>query len=415
MREFRKDGFLAFTTTDLQQVLAHEQERLVNEIRQQSESYILNVSETEFASHLVSKFSIPFLSLDFENISISSEEMMIPAELYPGNFNVRRGQSYPRQVIHYHIPFSGDSDLLKCRTSQINLSPPVIRIEGNEVVFTIIRFDQDIEAIKTASNSILRKLKDSSFQIDAELKNFNYSLESLALTTLRARKNQLLKSNEFLSSLGVPIRASKNVPSTFSVPAKRTYAIIKRPKPDVLETGYKPEPALDLQVYRQILKLVFDLGKQFERTPSTYYRKTEEQLRDHFLLFLEPNFEGGSATGETFNKKGKTDILLRHESNNVFVAELKFWTGEKGFLSALSQLISYLTWRDSKAALLLLVRNKDLSSVIDKVKSSVETHPNFLVFEGQIDDGWYAYRFHINGDKNREILVAIQLFHLANA
>ncbi len=33
----------------------------------------------------------------------------------------------------------------------------------------------------------------------------------------------------------------------------------------------------------------------------------------------------GQATGETFNKSGKTDILVRDGDRNVFVAECKWW------------------------------------------------------------------------------------------
>lgn len=65
----------------------------------------------------------------------------------------------------------------------------------------------------------------------------------------------------------------------------------------------------------------------------------------------------GSATGETFNKKGKTDILLRHAGNNAFVGECKFWKGEKSFLSTIDQLLGYLTWRDSKTAVIMFVKN----------------------------------------------------------
>jgi hypothetical protein len=58
----------------------------------------------------------------------------------------------------------------------------------------------------------------------------------------------------------------------------------------------------------------------------------------------------GQATGETFNFQGKTDILIRVEGKNVFIAECKFWKGEKALLATLDQLLSYLSWRDTKAA-----------------------------------------------------------------
>ena len=158
--------------------------------------------------------------------------------------------------------------------------------------------------------------------------------------------------------MGVPIKKSGGVSSTFSVPTPATRKQISVEKPVVSESGFSPEPSLNMNAYNQILQLIHDVGKQFERLPSLYSGKEEEHLRDHFLMMLEPNFEG-SATGETFNKTGKTDILLRHEGSNVFIAECKFWKGKKVFLDTISQLLGYLTWRDSKASVIMFVPNKD--------------------------------------------------------
>ena len=145
--------------------------------------------------------------------------------------------------------------------------------------------------------------------------------------------------------------------------------------------------------------------------PTTYADKNEEALRDHILLVLEPRFEG-SATGETFNKNGKTDILLRYQNSNVFIAECKFWNGEKKFLTTIDQLFRYLTWRDSKAAVIIFSRNKDFCSVIATVESKISEHSNFIAFESKKDETWLNYRFHITDDLNREVKLAVLLFHI---
>ncbi len=87
-----------------------------------------------------------------------------------------------------------------------------------------------------------------------------------------------------MSALGVPIRQAGKTSSTFSVPAQRTKAIAE--KPTVTEKGYTPEPTIDSTIYVQILKIIYDIGKQFERLPSTYSGKEEEHLRDHMLLII---------------------------------------------------------------------------------------------------------------------------------
>ena len=106
-----------------------------------------------------------------------------------------------------------------------------------------------------------------------------------------------------------------------------------------------------------------------ERHPSTYADKDEETLRDHFLMILSTHFE--NATGETFNRNGKTDILIRHEKSNVFVGECKFWRGEKSLDKTIDQLLGYLTWRDSKAAILMFIQIEQLDPVLEKVIPTV--------------------------------------------
>ena len=74
-----------------------------------------------------------------------------------------------------------------------------------------------------------------------------------------------------------------------------------------------------------------------ERKPSLYRGKEEEDLRDQFLLFLETRYAATTGTSETFNKAGKTDILLKYEDGtNLFVAECKWWKGEREFHAAIN-------------------------------------------------------------------------------
>ena len=88
-------------------------------------------------------------------------------------------------------------------------------------------------------------------------------------------------------------------------------------------------------------------------------------MRDHFIMVLSPHFD--SVTGETFNKAGKTDILIRYEEMNAFVAECKYWRGSKQHSETIDQVLSYLTWRDSKAAILYFVKSKNLDPVLKQI------------------------------------------------
>jgi hypothetical protein len=145
--------------------------------------------------------------------------------------------------------------------------------------------------------------------------------------------------------------------------------------------------------------------------PSTYANKDEESLRDHLILQLEPRFEY-SATGETFNKTGKTDILIRHQKSNIFVAECKFWRGQKGHFETIDQVLSYLTWRDSKAAIIYFVDGKEMSVPLKVIEESTLKHSCFLKFNEKTHDSWFDYTFHLPADSGVQIRLSILCFHL---
>ncbi len=164
--------------------------------------------------------------------------------------------------------------------------------------------------------------------------------------------------------------------------------------------------------YDVILRCIHGVGKMFERLPSTYVGKDEEALRDHMLVSLD-GAVGGSATGETFNKRGKTDILVRSDGNNNFVGECKFWTGAEGFLDAVTQLLSYLSWRDTKCAVILFVPNKNFGAVIAKVELHAPSHPHFVRMVSKSDETWLNFEFKLPADQNRRIAMAVMLYHLS--
>ena len=79
---------------------------------------------------------------------------------------------------------------------------------------------------------------------------------------------------------------------------------------------------MDREKVIDIIKLIDNQCLQFEKTPKTYNKFDEPNLRDLILANLNSVFEG-KATGETFNSNGKTDIYLNIDKGNILVAECK--------------------------------------------------------------------------------------------
>lgn len=387
-----------------------------SEIESTSENYILTVSEEQYSEYLINEYTIEKPEIHFSEVYADSYEKEISAEDYPSRFDVHRGEKYKKPVIQFFVPITGNSEVLKyfpgLNTITIGGGSTNFEVENNNLKLEVIDFSNDPNKVKQIFDENVKNSHRKFNDLLLDIKMFNDSLNGHIIGKIRERKSKFLQKNEFMSSLGVPLKKKSDTSQTFSVPKPNLRTKISIIKPSVSNEVFKPEPTLNDEIYIQILKLINDIGKNFERLPSIYKDKGEEDLRDHIIMTLDPNFEYGSVTGETFNKTGKTDIQLRYDSSVIFIAECKFWTGEKGYLKTISQLLNYLTWRDTKASVIIFVRQKEFSSILEKVKEVTSSHENYLGFVSKSDENWFNNRFHLNGDKNREVKLAIQLFHL---
>lgn len=163
--------------------------------------------------------------------------------------------------------------------------------------------------------------------------------------------------------------------------------------------------------YEHICHVTRSMGHSMERTPEGYAGWDEERLRDALLVMLNSHYEG-QATGETFNRSGKTDILVRVEDRNVFIGECKWWSGASGFTEALDQLFGYTTWRDTKLALVMFVRAKGLTSIIERGRATLAEHAQFLAWENAHDETELRARMSWPGDPDRHATLTVLFFHL---
>lgn len=404
---------MIFSKGRISEIFQREIDIIQSTIENETENYILNANENEYAEHLVSKHTLEVPELHFDQVNADSYEADIPAEYFPRTFFVYKGNKYRSEVIQFFIPCSGNINLLAYTPANIISigGGGNFYIKGDSIVAEFINFSNNAEEINSNYQNEVKGVHSNYNYLKNDIIAFNNFLKDHIQSVFSQRKSKLLSKNNLLSSLGVPLRKKENVPTTFSIPKPklRDKIIVK---PVVHEKGFKPEPTLDNENYNKILKIINDIGKNFERMPSIYKDKGEEDLRDHILMTLDPNFEFGSASGETFNKTGKTDIQLRYDSSVVFIAECKFWSGPKNFLSTIDQLLKYLTWRDNKASVIIFSKQKDFTTILSKVEEETVKHSNYLSYVGKTDENWFNYRFHINGDRNREVHLAVQVYNI---
>jgi len=320
------------------------------------------------------------------------------------------GASYKKQVFTFHLPFSGSMDLLRCQPSQSAIIPCRVQIASDEIVFEVIDMFESADRVKQEKDQIVKSLETAATCLGTEVARHNQGLRLPLRNEFDRRKSEILKQRKTAEAIGVPIRKKSDLPPTFSVPINARKKVV--PRPAASSEPYKQEPTLDDSLYAEILQVIEDSGRVIERHPSLYEGKDEEGLRDYLIFQLEPRFEG-STTGETFNKSGKTDILMRYEGKNLFVAECKFWRGAKSYFDALDQLLGYLTWRDSKTALICFIDNKEITPVLETISTRTSEHPNFVCFKRRLHEGRFEYEFHLPGDHGRAVHVAVLCFHVA--
>lgn len=400
-----------FGEQELRELLNARVAQLRAEVYSEDNNRLLNMNETEYVQYLVSKYQVDPLVIHFDQLSVSSREATVAADRAPlPDLFAAPGKSYRKHVITYHIPYSGDPDLLRYTPSTRLLWTMDVDVSAGTVLFDVVDWGRGPERIKQEADENISRIRQQAEHVLKELQAFNDLLEKAALDIVQPRKAELLRQSDLLPQLGVPIKRVENVPATFAVPTIKKKVIVKPAAPTC---AYTPEPMLDETLYQDILRICHDTGVEMERHPSIYQGKDEECLRDHFIMVLSPHFQ--SVTGETFNKCGKTDILIRHEKANVFVAECKFWSGLKDFHKAIDQALAYLTWRDSKAALLCFVRNKELTPVLTEIGSRTKEHECFVMYRGQKAPSWFDFDFHLIGDSSRSVRLSVLCFHFPSA
>jgi hypothetical protein len=194
--------------------------------------------------------------------------------------------------------------------------------------------------------------------------------------------------------------------------ARRKIVTPRRPFPSSSRTA---EPFLADNHYEESLAVLLNARNALERSPSMTSALSEETIRDLLLVSLNAHFEGAAA-GEVFNANGKTDILIRVEDRNVFIAECKIWAGPKKFGEAIDQLLGYLAWRDTKAALIVFIRTGRPTDVIAKAISEIEGHSNYeRTIPGGEAGERYDFVLHPTSDPDQKIRLALLPFALQDS
>ena len=393
----------------LSDFLNERQESMRAEISGYPRDYLLKASLDDLADHLGDKYRIELVALAPTEISEYGETQLDASGDPMRDAGFRNGPIYIKaRYTVFAIPFTGDSEILYCRPPTFNTNPPCAEVSASEIRIRLTRTDHDAEAMRKEFDSTRAQIQQNLDRGAEMINRVNSILRQSAKNHLENRKRTLLDDQGMVASLGFPIRERPDATKTYTAPITRKKLPVA--VPSVPSGPFQPEPVLEMGHYEHILAVISNMVSVMERSPATFSRLDEEALRTHILVQLNGHYEG-KATAETFNSHGKTDILIRDEGKNIFIAECKFWKGAEHFKQATDQLLGYAAWRDIKTALIIFNRNKDTSAVLSQIPSLVAAHPNF---KRPVADYKHetSFRFilHHRDDKNRELTLTVLVF-----
>jgi hypothetical protein len=374
---------------------------------------LLRTSVEEIVDHLVNQIYVEPLKIYKDKMVHDREEIKIDIQGSPRGIILREGPCLiPGIKLTISLPFSGDARLWQLRPNLwSSVLPHGIVKNGSDGIGNLdMIFEQTIsEPLEQFERELDQNLglihKHLASQKEI-IDQFNKNLPNIIRALIEARRKRLLIQDNLDNILKIPLKHNPNAPNIQSIQIQKR---IVKPLPLSPITSNKPEWGIEERDYEDILTIIRHEGRTFEATPKTFAVHGEEGLRDIILAHLNGHYKG-DASAETFRRSGKTDIRIEAKTRYAFVAECKIWKGPKTISDCIDQLLSYLTWRDCKTAIILF--NKDISGFIDilqKTKTAIESHPCFKNTVFKSDQGEWRCIFRSTEDEAR--LLQIHIFH----
>ena len=398
-----------FCEYELESYLNNKIKDMMSKIDSESSEYFANVNYSEYLNYLLSEYQLYVPQILEDQITYNQGEQKI--ERYNKHYtqiNVVDGIA-----IYVNIPYLGEQELFKAKPSSwCSIKPNGYVNEYNIVLFIGVALaDMETFDINSYITQQLSSIKTYLGFVEKDITNYNKTIRNLAEKHIQYKLNSYKKIDNFLKNIPYKLERNENAQLTYKVP--NVERKIQFQKPKINKKNMTPEPELETKEYNEIIEICSNMSKIMERSPNDFASMNEETIRSHFLVQLNGQYEG-QATGETFNSSGKTDILIRSDNQNVFIAECKFWKGKKGFLATIDQLLGYVTYRDTKTAIFVFVKNKDFTKVCEDMKSVTAEHSNFVryidSYKPQKDTSTFRCEFKNKNDEEKHFYITVMAF-----
>ena len=398
-----------FRTKNLEDILAEVKRNIIKEISNENDEYLSNTNTEEYLDYIYNKYAIEHVKLLEDQITTTSKQGLVKRY----NYFDKEMMDIEGFIVNIIIPFAGEGFILLSKANQYSTKVPEGEVRGKELVLQITVTIEESESLNIEQKilDLITEVKRHLEFAHKDIDKFNQVIKDIALQEINRKTQNYKKFAKFNSTIPYPLQRETSSPKTYEVPNIRKKVKLSKPQSS---KSLQPEPTLEERTYNEILDICANMALVMERSPKAYSKMDEESIRTQFLMQLNAQYEG-QATGETFNGNGKTDILIRNNNQNIFIGECKFWKGEKAFLETIDQLLGYVTYRDTKTAILLFVKNNNFSAIVEKLQDIVPKHGNYVrqdrAFKSKIETA-FRYIFKNKNDKDKEFFLTVMAFHV---
>lgn len=374
-------------------------------LQQEEDEYILGVDTEEYADFLYETYALPLLEKD-PSRDIQANQTRLTEDVrdeISGRF-VSREETGIR-VEYPLVPGEKNKQALDLVPSRFRYGSRPITYDEHQaiIVFETRTSEEDLSRSKGCLEEWLSWRND-------DIEEGNAQLKPRILAAIQQRKQQLAEQKDqfesILQKVNVKLKPRPGSESRMvDLKVKRQIQAMREPP----EARRPEEWVLDREQVLAVVDVIDRTGRGFETTPLSYSKFEEEDLRNVILGNLNTIFEGG-ATGETFSKKGKTDIYLVIPKGGILVAECKYWDGPKAHAGAIDQLFDYLTWRDTYGIVVTFSRNKHFTNVLDQADKAIQAHATYQAGFSKIGETHFE-SIHVHPEDRARTVEVHHLFY----
>lgn len=390
-------------------------------ILRESEAQIIGTDTVELAEYYFQQYALNPIEIDETrdtNWEHKNYVKTIPARERESGYQNEGDLDFPCEKVIVVIPIKLNKDIrllseLQSSRFTISFSEKEFNWNQDSISFVVetkgYGFSLDEDQIVGQIHNKIDEVNQFLDWKNNDVNRDNAGLLDNIKALINSRKQEIQKNKEQIESLTKKI----NIPLKKNIP-QGAQRIVLDPKPIVKRI--KPNPklpeefVLDENKVNDILEVLDNQAKSFERTPKALAPLGEEDLRDLLLANLNSIFEG-KATGETFSKKGKTDIYLNIDKGNILVFECKLWGGKKLLHETIDQLRGYLTWRHNYGVIMCFSKIKAFSKILAEVPAIIQESQSFRNNFKEINKTHFS-AIHILEDEGKEVKIHYLFYNL---